>query len=102
MWSMVQRQKNFLVRLLPYPHGILHRRVSASVPVLITQSLEYANGSVTLLSGGVLVCPENLELAVVFMGKSEILFAAGDKLGISEPTPAGRPPGLRFGLRSLA
>jgi uncharacterized NAD(P)/FAD-binding protein YdhS len=24
-WSMVQRQKNFLVRLLPYPHGILHR-----------------------------------------------------------------------------
>lgn len=45
---MRQRQEDFLVPLLPVPHGVLHHRLAAGVAVLIPQPLKDPVGRVPL------------------------------------------------------
>src|SRR5277367_1717657 len=57
---MRQRQKDFLLRLLPGPDRVLHHRVAALVTVLVAQPLEDPSGRVSLLLRRLPVVGEDL------------------------------------------
>ena len=59
-WRMRQRQKDFLVRLLPGSHRVLHHGLAAQVTVFIAQPLEDPLGRVPLLLRGLAIVFENL------------------------------------------
>ncbi len=57
---MRQRQKDFLVRLLPGSHRVLHHGLAAQITLFVAQPLEDPLGRVSLLLRGLAIVFENL------------------------------------------